>query len=91
VRNQALGLLGKLFSRSSGPGALSYALSGDPQLAAFVGTSVGLARQLVEVGLRHPIGKQLVEATLKAGRAIGGPELGMLMQIGRQGLHFSYR
>src|SRR5262245_21601020 len=85
VRDQAFDLLGKLFSRGGAQGALTYALSGNPQLAAFVGGSVAVARQLIEFGLRHPIGKQLVEATLKAGRALGGPELGMLMQIGRTG------
>ena len=85
ARNQTLDLLGKLFSRGGAPATLTYALSGDPQLAAFVGGSTAVARQLLEFGLRHPAGKQLVETTLKAGRAIGGEELGMLMNIGRTG------
>ena len=83
--NQMLDLLGKLFSRGGVPATLTYAISHDPQLAAWVGGSTAVARQLLEFGLRHPAGKQLVETTLKAGRAIGGEELGMLMNIGRTG------
>jgi len=44
-----------------------------------------MARSLLGFALRHPIGKQLVEQTLKAGRAIGGAELGALLQIGKTG------
>lgn len=54
---QAMDLLRKLFSRGGAQGALTYALSGDPQLAAWVGGSVAVARSLVQFGLRHPVGK----------------------------------
>ena len=84
ARNQTLDLLGKLFSRGGVQGALTYAISGDPQLAAWVGGSTAMARPLLEFGLSHPAGKQLVEQT-SAGRAIGGEELGMLIHIGRTG------
>ena len=76
ARDATLDLLGKLFRRGGGQSVLTYALSGDPQLAAWVGGSVAMARSLLGFALRHPIGKQLVEQTLKAGRAIGGAELG---------------
>ena len=85
ARDATLDLLGKLFRRGGGQSVLTYALSGDPQLAAWVGGSVATARSLLGFALRHPIGKQLVESTLKAGRALGGAELGMLLQIGRTG------
>ena len=85
ARDQTMDLLSKLFSRGGAQGTLTYLLSGDPQLAAWVGGSYATVRSLLGFALRSDIGKQLVEATLKAGRAIGGAELGMLLQIGRTG------
>ncbi|HEY5866092.1 MAG TPA: hypothetical protein VI542_11210 [Candidatus Tectomicrobia bacterium] len=85
AREELLGTLMQLFKRGGAPATLTYALSGDPQLAAWIGGSTAMARSLLQFALRHPAGKQLVEQTLKAGRAIGGAELGMLLQIGRTG------
>jgi hypothetical protein len=85
ARDQTMDLLSKLFSRGGAQGTLTYLLSGDPQLAAWVGGSYATVRSLLGFALRSDVGKQLVETTLKAGRAIGGPELGMLLQIGKTG------
>lgn len=85
ARDQLLGTLMSLFKRGGAQGALTYALSGDPQLAAWVGGSIATARSMLGFALRNPVGRQLVEQTLKAGRAIGGPELGALLHIGRTG------
>ena len=85
ARDQTMDLLSKLFSRGGAQGTLTYLLSGDPQLAAWVAGSYATVRSLLGFALRSDIGKQLVETTLKAGRAIGGPELGMLLHIGKTG------